>query len=512
MSDADTAFAAAQAEIARVREAGKDHLDLTDEAYSALTTLPEEIGSLDRVSFIELDDTQITDLTPLAPLTGLERLDLVNTPVTNITPLQALTGLTTLFLSGTQVTDIAPLQALTGLTGLFLTETQVTDITPLGDLLALETLSINDTKIADLRPLIPLVKLGEGEGEGLWYEDTPASRANATLTRLSQVEGGNFAKCYRDTRDYLLTLPPYPEPLPWDVPAQDATPDPKVPEGRTAPLQVVEVDGVLRKAAPGDGLAQNSSALARQGWQALREVLEDLSHLRGRVSNAMPTLDRALTRLDAGLGDDYNAMNPVAIGTHGNRVIRQAGLAGEALMDADAAEIQEFAAALSLFLERFKDWRDYRDDAVAHPIAAEDALEGAREIEALVADLADPDVVDPDIPEDLNSQIADVREAPDDPIASTGLVASASNLLAGVFAPIARGWRVIRREVSDLVGKTWQEAKTSISKTLGKAAGPLALAGLGLLWTNAGQLTALASKFPTVLDWVRNLITGLGLL
>ena len=104
MSDADQAFEAARAEIRRVRETGETRLDLSADSYRALTRLPEEIGSPANVAYIELDNTQITDLSPLIPLTSLTRLDLIATPVTDLTPLAQLSALSGLYLRSTHVT------------------------------------------------------------------------------------------------------------------------------------------------------------------------------------------------------------------------------------------------------------------------------------------------------------------------------------------------------------------------------------------------------------------------
>jgi hypothetical protein len=61
----------------------------------------------------------------------LQRLDLTNTQVSGLAPLAALTGLRELYLDNTQVSDLAPLAALTGLRSLNLTNTQVSDLRPL---------------------------------------------------------------------------------------------------------------------------------------------------------------------------------------------------------------------------------------------------------------------------------------------------------------------------------------------------------------------------------------------
>ena len=64
------------------------------------------------LKWLDLRDTQVADITPLAGLTGLRGLGLHNTEVADITPLAALTALKWLYLTSTQVADIAPLAGL----------------------------------------------------------------------------------------------------------------------------------------------------------------------------------------------------------------------------------------------------------------------------------------------------------------------------------------------------------------------------------------------------------------
>ena len=57
----------------------------------------------------------MSDLAPLAKLTGLQRLDLDGTGVSDLAPLAKLTGLQRLDLDDTSVCDLAPLAKLTRL-------------------------------------------------------------------------------------------------------------------------------------------------------------------------------------------------------------------------------------------------------------------------------------------------------------------------------------------------------------------------------------------------------------
>ncbi|HEX5270832.1 MAG TPA: DUF4062 domain-containing protein [Gemmataceae bacterium] len=71
---------------------------------------------------LTLTDTAVSDLTPLAALTGLQWLSLQRTAVSDLAPLAALTRLRTLFLNGTAVSDLAALATLTDLQWLYLPE------------------------------------------------------------------------------------------------------------------------------------------------------------------------------------------------------------------------------------------------------------------------------------------------------------------------------------------------------------------------------------------------------
>ena len=90
--------------------------------------IPSDLAG--KVTAMNLWNTEVTDLTPLAGLTALQKLHLAYTEVTDLTPLAGLTALQTLYLQNTKVTDLAPLAGLTALQELHLAYTEVTDLTP----------------------------------------------------------------------------------------------------------------------------------------------------------------------------------------------------------------------------------------------------------------------------------------------------------------------------------------------------------------------------------------------
>jgi internalin A len=97
--------------------------------------------------------TSVSDLSPLARLTGLQLLDLPSIPGMDLSPLARLTGLTTLLMVGTRGTNLSPLGTLTGLRNLELWCDEVTDLSPLARLTGLTTLELHDLGTTDLAPL-----------------------------------------------------------------------------------------------------------------------------------------------------------------------------------------------------------------------------------------------------------------------------------------------------------------------------------------------------------------------
>jgi Leucine-rich repeat (LRR) protein len=79
------------------------------------------------VQAVLLDNTQVIDLSPLAELKNLKRLDLWSTEVTDLSPLAELKMLKELELQQSQVSDLSPLFELKNLSYLGLMTTPVSD-------------------------------------------------------------------------------------------------------------------------------------------------------------------------------------------------------------------------------------------------------------------------------------------------------------------------------------------------------------------------------------------------
>ena len=546
LTDAEKAFRAAVVEIERVRKAGGTRLVLSGEKYLALEEIPAEVTRIAGLRTLDLEHTRITDLAPLAALTGLQMLELDQTGVTDLAPLASMIGLEQLFLSQTSVADLAPLITLTSLRELGLNQTGVTGRAPLAALTRLQILGLNQTGVNDLTPLTALTWLlrlglrdtgvsdlgslaaltslkrldltqsgvidlrpicnlplsGEGILTGLSFLGTPATALDATLAQLSAIE--DDARRTTETLAYLKTLPPWPAPLPWLVNAVD----PDIPQGHPAPLQVVEVDGVLRRAEVGDALADPARSHARQGWAALRDFLDDLSDLRPRIVNQMPNLARALRRFETAMGTGYDQSQPIALGTHGQLVIRLASAAGESLADADQAVLQEFAAALALFLERFPEWRAYRTSHLDEVIPADRILAANAEIRTIETALTASDGIDPEVPLVLHDLGAAVEDVPLDAVVAHGLLDSVGNVLSALGTVLLRAAKATGGGLKFFVKTLGEKAAERVAATI--VSSPILLAAYDLFLNKAQALTALATAFPEKFGWLLAFLMAFG--
>ena len=128
---------------------GLNYLDAGRCNVSDITALAD----LKNLNFLQLNRNYITDLTPLANLTQLTALRVEDNRITDLTPLANLTQLSRLEAQNNQIGDITPLANLTQLTNLYLQTNRIVDVSPLASLQALERLEIERNLITDHSPL-----------------------------------------------------------------------------------------------------------------------------------------------------------------------------------------------------------------------------------------------------------------------------------------------------------------------------------------------------------------------
>ncbi len=148
-----------------------------------LTRVPEEVGELVWLESLSLSDNysewdgqrwnyklserphetnkRLSDLAPLAGLNPLQILNIAITQVSGLAPLAGLTNLELLYVHHTQVSDLAPLAGLANLQTLSVGGTYVSDLGPLVRLANLQTLKVGSTPVSDLAPLAGLTNLQE---------------------------------------------------------------------------------------------------------------------------------------------------------------------------------------------------------------------------------------------------------------------------------------------------------------------------------------------------------------
>jgi Leucine-rich repeat (LRR) protein len=132
---------------------------------SGLVIMPRRDGpeltreDLVKVKELDLSGKGLSDLSPLAGLTGTKSLYLNNNPGSDIAPLSGLKGLWALSLSRCRIVSLTPLRNLNGLVYLNLDHNQIRDLTPVAGLKGLEIFGLSGNQILDLTPLAGLKKL-----------------------------------------------------------------------------------------------------------------------------------------------------------------------------------------------------------------------------------------------------------------------------------------------------------------------------------------------------------------
>ena len=152
-----------------------------------------------------------------------------------------------------------------------------------------------------------------------------------------------------------------------------------------------------------------------------------------------PALGAALERYRGALGNSYEDMNVIALGVHGTRMTAFSARADAILMEDAAAEIVSLAASHGLFINQFKTWQDYLDDAAGEPELK--MIEAGIEISRATEEL--PELIADDVVE-AAKDLADAAEPPliansiDRPptVVQTELLRSVGNILSGILTPL----------------------------------------------------------------------------
>lgn len=279
MTETERAYEAARAEIERVRSNEGIRLDLSGAAFHALDRIPPEVASLNKLETLDLSNTQVGDLEPLATTVQYASLDAVPN-------FSAVVNMATL-----EVISLGSLKAL------ILTNTLVSELHWLRSINSLSVLELSGSKVYDLRPLVAISGLKEGLGGRVSMRDTPFSYATDEQDQLAAIPDDEQRT--HETLTYLATLPPWPEPLPWGhdlsvVESRGRSAIPTAPTLVTARSQIaflLKFSAVTQVSArdTAEGIRQSLKDIQPEpGTNRLPEIFEtalDVARILDRISN-----------------------------------------------------------------------------------------------------------------------------------------------------------------------------------------------------------------------------------
>jgi Leucine-rich repeat (LRR) protein len=146
------------------------------------------LSNLTGLQELYIRKNQVSDYSFLKKLTNLRHLDLGHNQIFNYRFLENLTELKSLVLNGNQISSISYLSNLTGLQKLDLGFNQITDISCLEKLTKLKSLTLSCNQISDIRCLENLTEL---QNLDLWYNQISDIRCLENLTGLQKLDLGS---------------------------------------------------------------------------------------------------------------------------------------------------------------------------------------------------------------------------------------------------------------------------------------------------------------------------------
>ncbi len=129
------------------------------EALGKSPNAPITVEEMEVLGRLKARNKDIQDLTGLQFATNLRSLDLEENQISDVSPIAGLIELGALFLKRNPVSDLSPLRDLKNLTDLWIGITLVSDLSPVADLINLKRLGFNNNDICDISPLAGLINL-----------------------------------------------------------------------------------------------------------------------------------------------------------------------------------------------------------------------------------------------------------------------------------------------------------------------------------------------------------------
>jgi len=129
-------------------------------SYSTVSK-PVQFGKLDKVTYLNFTDTNISDISSLKNLPSIQDLTLSDCGISNISALTGMKGLTRVYLRSNKITSLEALKGKSEVESLNIQDNQVSDISPLADMPRLATAILSYNPITNLKPLEDLPNLKE---------------------------------------------------------------------------------------------------------------------------------------------------------------------------------------------------------------------------------------------------------------------------------------------------------------------------------------------------------------
>lgn len=170
--------------------------------------LLENVGTMDSLSYLQLQDNHISELTGIEKFPHLESLDLSNNELTSLEGIDVLPDLTALYCSDNKLTDMQPIGALKHLQNLTLSRNQIASMKGLGGQDSLESVDLQENDLVSLEgmgelPALTLLDLGNN---GLTSITGISKAPRLTSLRLNGNNLSDVSEIGRLTNLYYLSL------------------------------------------------------------------------------------------------------------------------------------------------------------------------------------------------------------------------------------------------------------------------------------------------------------------
>ena len=163
------------------------------------------LADLYNLQKLDACDTQVTDLSPLAGLHNLQELRVIRTSVTDLSPLAGLHNLKCLNIYDAQVKDLSPLMTLSNLQDIVIGGAHITDIKPLAELHNLRRIYVMKAAITDLSPLLYFIEnhlevnwISAGDDysqeDGIYIGDCPLTNPPIAIVKQGNAAILNYFK------------------------------------------------------------------------------------------------------------------------------------------------------------------------------------------------------------------------------------------------------------------------------------------------------------------------------